>query len=445
MNVELHNIGILETADVALDGLTVITGFNDSGKSTVGKALYSLYHGMNSYLDSIESDRNKFLTSFFPRFAINKDFIEQEGRRGKYNYRALLYSIIENYFLEADENDSERKYDISDLKMQIEAVLRKAGFVQNDITILLAGFENRFQEVIKPTFLLKVKEDVVLQTFSEEFAGQCINVFKESQGYIKISDEASKYEIYLSDDEIHGLDGNIANSLSFENVVLVDTPMVLNNMLDNRLMINAIHPHGHQQELIKKIMKRSEKLMPENIIERSIKKEQTGIIRESLNEIDKVLKGNISTEEGELIYEIKDKKLRVSSLASGLKTYVIIKKLIENGYLNAKSLLIIDEPEVHLHPEWQVKFAEILTLLQKEIDIHILLTTHSPYFLQAIDVFSRKHKISGKTHFYLAERNDDSAVMKKIDGNLEETYKMLAEPFVAMKSLDEDLLYYGGE
>ena len=63
--------------------------------------------------------------------------------------------------------------------------------------------------------------------------------------------------------------------------------------------------------------------------------------------------------------------------------------------MNAKSLLIIDEPEVHLHPEWQVKFAEILTLLQKEIDIHILLTTHSPYFLQAIDVFSRKAMIYG--------------------------------------------------
>ena len=65
MKIELCNIGILGKVSVKLDGLTVITGFNDSGKSTVGKALYGLYHGMNFYQGSIERDRVGYLLAPF--------------------------------------------------------------------------------------------------------------------------------------------------------------------------------------------------------------------------------------------------------------------------------------------------------------------------------------------------------------------------------------------
>ena len=54
-------------------------------------------------------------------------------------------------------------------------------------------------------------------------------------------------------------------------------------------------------------------------------------------------------------------------------------------------IIIIDEPEIHLHPEWQLIFAELIVLIQKEFGMHILLNTHSPYFLNAIQVFSKKY------------------------------------------------------
>ncbi len=40
MKIELENIGALKKANVKIDGLTVIAGENDTGKSTLGKALY---------------------------------------------------------------------------------------------------------------------------------------------------------------------------------------------------------------------------------------------------------------------------------------------------------------------------------------------------------------------------------------------------------------------
>ncbi len=40
MELQLKNIGMIKEANVKIDGLTVIAGENDTGKSTVGKALF---------------------------------------------------------------------------------------------------------------------------------------------------------------------------------------------------------------------------------------------------------------------------------------------------------------------------------------------------------------------------------------------------------------------
>ena len=178
----------------------------------------------------------------------------------------------------------------------------------------------------------------------------------------------------------------------------------------------------------------------DNIIESLVTKEEIEKLKKVMDKIEDVLKGEILIEDDAMYYEMKGGKISVSSLAAGLKTYVIIKRLIDNGYLTKKSLLIIDEPEVHLHPQWQMNFAEILVLLQKEVGISVVLTTHSPYFLQAIEVYSKKHGIANKTHFYLAKRDEEGAVLKSVDDNIEETYKMLAKPFVILRDMENDML-----
>lgn len=43
-------------------------------------------------------------------------------------------------------------------------------------------------------------------------------------------------------------------------------------------------------------------------------------------------------------------------------------------------LLIIDEPEMNLHPEGQAKLLEALAILVN-LGVHVLITTHSPYFM----------------------------------------------------------------
>ena len=44
MKIKLRNIGKIENAVVEIDGITVIAGENNTGKSTVSKALYAMFN-----------------------------------------------------------------------------------------------------------------------------------------------------------------------------------------------------------------------------------------------------------------------------------------------------------------------------------------------------------------------------------------------------------------
>lgn len=96
----------------------------------------------------------------------------------------------------------------------------------------------------------------------------------------------------------------------------------------------------------------------------------------------------------------------MQNTASGIKQIGIIQKLLSNNKLIPGSFLIIDEPEVNLHPEWQVKFAQILVLLASELDITIYINTHSPMFIEAMTLYSEYYDLLDETNVYLTEEDD---------------------------------------
>ncbi len=52
INISISNFAKIKKANVTINGLTVISGENDTGKSTVGKAVYSLIKSINTYKTS---------------------------------------------------------------------------------------------------------------------------------------------------------------------------------------------------------------------------------------------------------------------------------------------------------------------------------------------------------------------------------------------------------
>lgn len=82
-----------------------------------------------------------------------------------------------------------------------------------------------------------------------------------------------------------------------------------------------------------------------------------------------------------------------------------------NQTVGFASPFILDESEIHLHPEWQLLFAELIVMLQKEFNLHILLNTHSPYFLQVIEVFAEKYGVDDKCEYYLAYNKQEKSFL----------------------------------
>ena len=123
-----------------------------------------------------------------------------------------------------------------------------------------------------------------------------------------------------------------------------------------------------------------------------------------------------------------DKVLNVRNLSTGLKTFVILKMLLTSGVIERNGTIILDEPEIHLHPEWQLLFAELIVLIQKEFGVHVLLNTHSPYFLNAIEVYTVKYGVDDKCKYYLAFSKDDISNIEDVTDNIEAIYSKLARP-----------------
>jgi predicted ATPase len=108
--------------------------------------------------------------------------------------------------------------------------------------------------------------------------------------------------------------------------------------------------------------------------------------------------------------------------------------LNRNGFLDNRSLLILDEPEVHLHPKWQLAYAQVIVDLIKEEGLNVVVNSHSPYMIEALKRFAEKESINA--NYYLAEEGK----IIKSDDSLEKIFGKLSEPFITFDDMDAEKL-----
>ena len=56
--------------------------------------------------------------------------------------------------------------------------------------------------------------------------------------------------------------------------------------------------------------------------------------------------------------------------------------------LSPESLLMIEEPESNLHPNFQAKLADLFVLAQKTFGIRFILETHSEYLIRRLQILT---------------------------------------------------------
>ncbi len=112
-----------------------------------------------------------------------------------------------------------------------------------------------------------------------------------------------------------------------------------------------------------------------------------------LNTFEEIVGGNIIIKDYELYF--KDKQynisIEVSKASSGIQELVPLYLVIKHFKLD-DLLLIIEEPEAHLHPALILELVRILALLIRR-GAHILITTHSDYLLNKLNLLIRLSNI----------------------------------------------------
>lgn len=147
-----------------------------------------------------------------------------------------------------------------------------------------------------------------------------------------------------------------------------------------------------------------------------------------------------SDEEGTYLVSKRGRKLRISNMATGSKMVALLTMLLREGTITRDTMLIFDEPESHLHPEWQNTFAEIIVLLVSELQAKVLMTTHSPNFFYALDTYSKKYKIADRCAFYQSECSSDGhAVINDVSADTGKIYSDFLDYLVEMRNIRQEL------
>ncbi|QKG80804.1 AAA family ATPase [Tenuifilum thalassicum] len=129
-----------------------------------------------------------------------------------------------------------------------------------------------------------------------------------------------------------------------------------------------------------------------------------GYVKSAKRVIEKILKIKYVNElDGEKLYVSNKKYVKINYSSSGQQESIWILNLIFLSLLNNNKMFIVfEEPEAHLYPVAQKDIIDLIAILFNALKSQIIITTHSPYILSAInnllyaDVLSKKGKNVGE-------------------------------------------------
>ena len=409
----LSDYNAIKEADIAINGITVLAGENGCGKSTLSRWLYYLINGFNRFDEFAYNDLLKQIQDCLRKpDRVRRDIVNRGDENINVTYSLLL----------------ETRVVYGDIESLFHASLDVlASFRKELVSYMNSGDKGNKNRIL--TYLaIPLDGGLTLDDYCDDLenivTAAYINLLDDLrmhpvgrlQGYIYeylieegIFDPPASIQLY--EDQIPLLaERCFSMPYMLHRAIYIDTPMAL-----------AVEGSelNHWKELANMMLSST----GTNIPERN---------RLLLARIMRSINGKISVDKGwfkndELHYHRTDGlDITLASTATGIKSFAYLQRLLENGYLNEESLLLIDEPEAHLHPQWIVEFARLLVLLHKQVGLKIIVASHNPDMVSAIQSIARKEGVLQNTCFYQAERaSEDSMqyVYKNLGSDISEIFK----------------------
>ena len=388
------------------DGLTIITGPNGFGKSTILDCIYQLYKKENGILFFLNLDFEEvfFLISNEKQLKITKKsgaLVVNDKTNYSVNFKNIKKYFGDDFFLNRYYNQNYDK--------------KFANRKTMDKDFAYESFIESYFNIEKNYDKKRIQKNNIM------FVGNALREFSKELGkvfYIReqrlVSEEFDRFDESILKDEIKELpkkfklllDRNSSEYSSKSNELDSSYPIRLFN---NKEAITSKDEFNQKIELMAEKFQKLNKFdlsRVQDLRNLEFKEEfakalkiyfddfdekyqiyenfvnQLELFTDIINDKLDFKKIEISREEGIFIEDIdvKGKKLSLSQLSSGEKQEIILfYKLIFETPEN--TLLLIDEPEISLHIAWQKKFMDDLYKIIKFKNLNVIVATHSPQII----------------------------------------------------------------
>ncbi len=379
------------------EGLTILTGPNGYGKSTILRSIEAIGSGLNGLAFFFNLDFKRIKAFFGGDKCVEVEKKEDKLLINGFSVEEKVFrdSIIEMvgrrpYFVKKDEGtwvDRRRGIMYSNEEYLLDCI-RELKDEIDDRTMFPSELVERVKEskeLLGEVYFIK-EQRLIRTNRKREYEQEVVNVINELPNKFKklIGDAQQDYSAISSK-----LDSTYPNRLfdNEERITEEEYKQKMREMMGKyekmrkydlstmQMTTNFIFKEEHAKALKIYFDDFNEKY---SVYEDFIKKLElyTDIINDRLS--FKEIK--ISKEYGAFIVDDNDKTLKLEQLSSGEKQEIVLfYELIFGTQSNV--LLMIDEPEISLHIVWQKKFMDDLLRIIDYKHINVIVATHSPQII----------------------------------------------------------------
>jgi len=383
MELKITGVARIAEADLKLNGITVVVGDNNTGKTTVGKALYAFFNSFSGLEGRMSAMRLKkcyeTLGGAWPWLEedVFRAFLKKEG--------------------DSDENLASHVMDamVADAESDSDADKRAAAALDGIMKQLRAIRDLDDHEIC---------EQIVTNNFRQVFADEYMPAKARGKAgsQVRLTLKGRPYVLNLEKGGIHYESGPSLEHAAY----FIDTPDLMED-LSRHTKCNALGL-GLTHEIVRNMQPKADP--GESAIDDVLANQK---LKRILDRIDSVIHGQVaSASNGRIAYADGEMgaSFRLANMSRGVRAFALLQTAIRYRALKDRDVLILDEPEIHLHPEWLMEYAELLVVMQEEMDLTVLVTTHSAYFLQALQLYAKKHRRLNRLNAYKAVKADDGNV-----------------------------------
>lgn len=433
MNFKIENFGKVRIADIRLDGVTVITGENGSGKSTISRALTAFANYLNQADEWIAQEK---IESLVDRIG---NLCSEEGLpvRRLWALRASRNreTLAEKAFWENKAAVEEWVLSLlgPDPDEELQGPFRKV------ISKLYGRIVQEAEEVLsRPDG--QYGNYVLQQCFRRAFGGQIGTLADGSlDSTVAFSpDKGNVARVVFRGGDVAS--SNSHHALETRPFFYVEPQHLMDHYdaIEGRPRLSRPWSYDRRYSIADRLSWTRIMLVDgeEDVLSYETA-QRLKRINETLDGMVATIHGEIAKDEHGLRFRDTDihKMVALSNIASGAKTMALLIRGLRNGVMPADAHIIIDEPETNLHPEWQVKFAQFLVLLHAQFGTRLLLNTHSPFFLKAILTYSDLAEVGEQCAYYNMEKAEGDVLYTAVPKNresIESVFTDMARPYARL-------------